>query len=513
MKKYINTFALLIFTGLFFYGCVSNITDPAAAEASASISIKIIKPVANDSVSYIGETINYSLTTNSGINFIELHINGKYYQTYKANNDGSKPIITINLDSTYINKSITYQLKYFDINGYSETPVYSVIITSLRIPPYAPFGLTLTKLATSSCNISWRDSSSGSVAYQVFRKTDNGEYGIFTTTSAGTNNVNDESIIPNKVYYYKVRGFNKYGYSDYSMSLSTLGSGTSADVNPPDLWSGYAESSKSIVLTWIDNSNNENYFSIERKGLYTNFAKVGAVTRNTTSFRDSIGLSAGTEYTYRIKVFSSKDSSWSNEFSVKTLLYNLLSPTITAITNPYSKKVIINWKDNDNSVGRFRIERKEELGTFAFIAEAESWVSSYNDVTVVPNKTYVYRIRTFDNESTSPYSNELGISTLPLPYGVPQSFTGSFSTFLSSINLSWSLSDNTITKVIIERRLYSEGTNSYIVVGEVNSDKNTFSDTGTSCQQIYVYRLRSTDGTYFSAYSTEYIVANTNTCN
>lgn len=278
--------------------------------------------------------------------------------------------------------------------------------------PYAPYGLALTQLSASSYNISWKDSSAGKISYQVWRKIDSGDFLLFDTTQIGANNINDETIIPGKVYYYKVRGNNTFGFSPFSYYLNTLGSGNSEDILAPTLTYGWAASSKSIILIWKDNSSNENYFSIERKTIYTDYSRIGVVVRNSTTFKDS-GLTPGTEYIYRIKAYSYKDSSWSNEFYITTFLTDLSAPTILSITNPSSYKVVLTWKDNDSFTAKWAIERKDEPGgSFNQIAEVESGLTSFDDLSIVPDKTYTYRIRCYNSDSFSQYSNEVIITTV-----------------------------------------------------------------------------------------------------
>src|SRR5262249_14111231 len=68
-----------------------------------------------------------------------------------------------------------------------------------------------------------------------------------------------------------------------------------------------AASSSQINLTWIDNSNTEDGFKIERLsgGTWTEVATVGA---NVTSWSDS-GLTAGTTYTYRVRAYNAGGNS------------------------------------------------------------------------------------------------------------------------------------------------------------------------------------------------------------
>jgi len=73
-----------------------------------------------------------------------------------------------------------------------------------------------------------------------------------------------------------------------------------------------------INLSWSDNSNNEDGFSIERctGNNCTNFAQIA--TTSVTSFPNT-GLNNNTWYRYRVRAFNvSGNSAYSNIIAVKT---------------------------------------------------------------------------------------------------------------------------------------------------------------------------------------------------
>ena len=72
-----------------------------------------------------------------------------------------------------------------------------------------------------------------------------------------------------------------------------------------------------VTLTWIDNSSNEQAFAIWRKGGGADWARVGVVPPNTTTFTDT-SLQRGTTYTYRVRATDQLASDWSNEVTVTT---------------------------------------------------------------------------------------------------------------------------------------------------------------------------------------------------
>jgi FtsP/CotA-like multicopper oxidase with cupredoxin domain len=92
--------------------------------------------------------------------------------------------------------------------------------------------------------------------------------------------------------------------------------------NPPAAPSGLsaaAVSSSVIDLSWLDNSNDETGFNIERSLDGTNFSPLTSVGANVVGYSDT-GLSPDTTYWYRVNAEnSSGTSAWSNSASDTTL--------------------------------------------------------------------------------------------------------------------------------------------------------------------------------------------------
>lgn len=78
---------------------------------------------------------------------------------------------------------------------------------------------------------------------------------------------------------------------------------------------------ESVTVNWIDTSNNENGFSIERKTDNTDWIELAQIAANSTSYLDST-VSPATTYAYRISATNNTGSSVSETIST-TLLSNL----------------------------------------------------------------------------------------------------------------------------------------------------------------------------------------------
>ena len=88
--------------------------------------------------------------------------------------------------------------------------------------------------------------------------------------------------------------------------------------NAPTELKGVLTPPVQIDLTWVDASNNEDGYKIERKSGTGAFSLIATLGQNVVTYSDK-GLSTGTTYTYRVFSYNSKGNSInSNEIAVKT---------------------------------------------------------------------------------------------------------------------------------------------------------------------------------------------------
>jgi Fibronectin type III domain len=82
-----------------------------------------------------------------------------------------------------------------------------------------------------------------------------------------------------------------------------------------------------------------------------------------------------------------------------------------------SSQISLGWTDNSSNENGFRIERCQNAGcsSFSQIAEVGSNVTAVGDSGLAPSTTYVYRVRAFNAEGTSSYSNAAEATTQAAP--------------------------------------------------------------------------------------------------
>ncbi len=407
---------LILFSLLLSQSCADLSTNPDQNENRSNYKIQISSPSSNGTLMEGNNEIIYSISQPYTIKFLELYIDGKFVKNIPPNSDGTAPKVNISFDSLFIGKKVDLYLIYYDTDGSSQksNTAVQVLITNDNRPPFKPYNLALLKFGDGSINISWKDSSRYVTKYELWRKINfDGIYQLHQELSGKSNNTNDANLDTNNIYFYKIRGVKNSGYSDFSSEINTAGIITSGNLFPPTNLVAAVQGISNVILNWNDNSDNENYFAVQRSSQGAPFVRIAVLPKNTISYKDSAsGLITGATYNYKIVAYSNEDSASSNMVSIKITSGILLPPTnLTANYNSVIRVIQLNWNSSDNNILYFDIERKTDSTNFALLRRIESGNNLYLDFNIETNKIYTYRIRGYDLNRFSEYSNEVTIST------------------------------------------------------------------------------------------------------
>lgn len=416
VEKKQSIIIFIIFSIFIFQSCANLSTDPDQNSNQTNSKIQIISPSSNGTLMEGNNEITYSISQPYAIKFLELYIDGKFVKNIPPNDDGTSPTINISFDISEIGKKIDLYLIYYDLDGTSQKSniAAQVLITNDNRLPFKPYDLALLKFNDGSINISWKDSSRYITKYELWRKINfDGSYQLHQELSGQSNNTNDTNLDTNKIYFYKVRGIKNSGYSEFSNEINSAGIITSGNLLPPTNLVANLQGISNVLLNWKDNSDNENYFSVLRSLQGGPFVRIAALPPNSTSYKDSgSGLINGSTYNYKVVAISNEDSALSNTVSIKITSVILIPPTnLTANYNSVIKVIQLNWNSTDNNILYFDIERKTDSTSYALLRRIESGNNLYLDFNIETNKIYMYRIRGYDLNRFSDYSNEVTIST------------------------------------------------------------------------------------------------------
>ena len=383
-------------------------------------------------------------------------------------------------------------------NGGASSYSHEANATTLQGPPAAPGSLTAATISNTQINIGWTDHSNNEAGFKIERKTGNaGTFTQIATASANVNNFASAGLSANTKYFFRVRAYNSGGHSAYANAVdaTTLPNTPAA----PSNLTATSLINLQIKIVWKDNAANESIFLIERKlgaaGAYAQIATTGA---NATSYTDA-GLNAVTTYFYRVRASNlGGSSSYSNETSATTLANPPFAPSHLIATAFSQTQINLTWNDNAGNENGFTIERKTAAGTFGQLLTIGANVKSYADTGLVQGTEYFYRVRSYNGNGFSNYSNAAGGMTLPDPPLAANNLAAApFSN--TKISLTWTDNSTDESGFKIERKTGAAGT--FAPVATTNANVAILVDSNLVQVTEYFYRVRAFNAGGDSPYS------------
>jgi len=291
-------------------------------------------------------------------------------------------------------------------------------IQKFSLYPSAPSNLTATAVSSSQIILSWQDNSNNETGFKIKRKSGiKGTYSTIATVGANVTSCSDIGLTADEIYYYSVWAYNGAGDSAYSNEAdATIGESPAA---PSNLTATAISSPKQIKLSWQDNSNNERGFKIERKtGIAGTYLKIATVGAGVINYTDT-NISEDITYYYRVSAYNNVgDSAYSNEANAAIVTgrlpadpSNLNARDIGSCLFSPRERIYLTWTDNSNNEEGFKIERKRiETGEpYSQIDILRANSRSYAKCEI-DDYTYCYRIRAYNANGNSDYSNEVCIN-------------------------------------------------------------------------------------------------------
>ncbi|MFN3648336.1 MAG: fibronectin type III domain-containing protein [Armatimonadota bacterium] len=377
-------------------------------------------------------------------------------------------------------------------DGSDETDAFLVRLTSSGTSaPAAPGSLNGTVVSTSRVDLSWADASNNEDGFEIERKVQGGVYSVIGQSAKDTTTFTDSTVAENVTYVYRVRAVNDFDYSGYSPE-KTIQVVVQGAPNAPSGLVATPVSSSRIDLRWIDNSDNEIRFEVERKSEGGGYAVIGTTNPGVVAFSDT-NASSGVTYTYRVRAIGvSGNSGYSTEVSVSTPNEGAPNaPGTLQASAVSSTRVNLTWQDLSSDETGFKIERRTASTAYTQIGTAAAGATSYSDTTANAGTTYTYRVRATNGNGDSLYSNEATATTSGSGGGDrPAVPTGISATALSSrrVQVSWTDASNNETGFKIERK---SGTGDFAEVGTAAANATSFLDQTVQPGTQYTYRVRS----------------------
>lgn len=226
------------------------------------------------------------------------------------------------------------------VNGFGVSS-YSNLISGVPggYIPAAPESLDAAPVSPTEIALSWLDESGNEESFEIQESI--GDINSFQHLSSLDPDVG--SVIlgekqPNTTYFYRIRAVNRYGESPFS---NIVYAHTPSTPDPPISLAAEGITHSSIMITWIDVSDNESGFELEESvGGYDDFHLIEIIDADTDYFTidDRLPL---TSYYYRVRAFNdigrSQYSNVDEAMTVSVVLYVADGPaglTVIDVTDP-----------------------------------------------------------------------------------------------------------------------------------------------------------------------------------
>jgi len=141
---------------------------------------------------------------------------------------------------------------------------------------------------------------------------------------------------------------------------------------------------------------------------------------------------------------------FSNTFFIDAVQFQLISTIPSAPSNLNKltltpKTVSLSWTDNSTNETGFKIERRTPSQfLWTELAQVSNNITTYEDKSLSPGGTYLYRVRAYNTFGNSSYSNELEITTRSLiTINTPKA--GTTINGSSTVNITWNIEGPHVT--------------------------------------------------------------------
>ena len=246
-----------------------------------------------------------------------------------------------------------------------------------------------------------------------------------------------------------------------------------------------------VELNWTGVTNADIYEIYRKEVGQSAYKKIHSMAAYITYWTDTTA-SEGKKYQYKVRGTKKVDgttlySKFSNELTVNILKV----PTIASVTSSNSKKIKVTWKKVSGASG-YEIRRRDKDGKYQIIGKVEGENTvTYFDTKPEEGLLYYYKIRAFDQQSTTAWSKAKTGNTLSKPELL------SITRSSKSVKLQWKEVKEADGYFIIRSEKKNEG---YVKVKNISDPKTlSYVDSGIKTNKDYYYKVRA----YRQAYNIE----------
>ena len=289
---------------------------------------------------------------------------------------------------------------------------------------------------------------------------------------------------------------------------------TPADLVPTGLTA--TEDDNGVSLSWAapaERADDVTGYAVQRAEGTAGFGPMTSDTGSAATTYSDTTIEAAKAYRYRVAARrGSVQSEWSGEAPITTLGPPGRPAGITT-TSVTSEAVAIAWDGpSDGTVTGYEIlrrdRRRHDFGHFiTLVDDTGTSTASYEDQSVRPGESYVYRVKAINRVGRSQWSTYVRAD---VPATATHLAPGGFTAIADDggVALAWDAPearDYLVTGYRIQR---AQGAGAFSpLVGNTGSTARTYTDTTANVQQAYRYRVAALRGADQSDWSGEATVA------
>lgn len=123
-----------------------------------------------------------------------------------------------NIESYLVNVT-SRDTRYYRVRAYTQwglSEYSSEASATTSIYPLAPSNLVAITFSDNQIDLMWHDNSNDEVQFVIERKSGLEDYVEIKRVGPNTQSFSDTGLLPQTMYYYRIRAVNTYGYSGYS---------------------------------------------------------------------------------------------------------------------------------------------------------------------------------------------------------------------------------------------------------------------------------------------------------
>ena len=321
----------------------------------------------------------------------------------------------------------TYSYRVVAVNSYGVSSASNMESETVLAVPAAPTDLTATgDPAAGTVLLNWTDNAGDETGYRISRQVDGGSWNEgYDSVAADTTTYLDDNQgggpLPSGEYGYRVTALNGTLASGPSNTATAVLS-TSVPAAPSAMDS--TVSGSDIIISWTDNSDNEESFILERNVNNGAWSERAVLAADTESYTDA-SLVPGMTYVYRLKAVNSFGDSAYSETTSKYLGITTTTVRLQTASEVDDAFLVSSTPDTNYGSTNYRSDTEHFPIRFNLPAEVldkkiiEARIAFYGWSVSIPSPPYYMNLYTITRDWT-----EAEVTWNSASSGIPWSTTG-----------------------------------------------------------------------------------------